>query len=189
MPAKKLTHPEQSNIRDFLTLLEARFIKHPQRHPDIIWQSVREQIEKQPEKLRSLHRMEETGGEPDVTGFDTSRNVYFFMDCSAESPAGRRSLCFDEKSLQERNEHPPKGSAEGLADSMGIQLLTEADYRHLQTLGPFDTKTSSWIQTPKVIRERGGALFGDCRYGAVFIYHNGAGSYYAARGFRGVLVV
>ncbi|MFM1745226.1 MAG: hypothetical protein RLZZ630_1163 [Bacteroidota bacterium] len=189
MSVKITIESDSSCIRDLLALLEARFIKHPQRHPDTIWQSVREQIEKQPEKLWSLHRMEETGGEPDVIGFDRSQNEYYFMDCSPESPIGRRSLCFDEKALQERKENPPKGSAEGLAEEMGIQLLTEADYRHLQTLGPFDTKTSSWIQTPKAIRERGGALFGDCRYGAVFIYHNGAGSYYAARGFRGVLVV
>jgi len=133
--------------------------------------------------------MEETGGEPGVTGFDSSRNVFFFMDCSPESPAGRRSLCFDEKALRERKDNPPGGSAAGMALSMGIELLTEADYCYLQTLGSFDTKTSSWIQTPEPIRALGGALFGDRRYGAVFVYHNGAGSYYAARGWRGVLAV
>ena len=180
---------ESSDIRDFLSLLETRFLKHPQRHPGIEWGTIRARLEHQPHKIYTLQQMEQTGGEPDLTGFDLESDLFVFMDCSPESPAGRRSLCFDERALRERNDNPPNGSASGMAEAMGIELLTEDDYRHLQSLGAFDTKTSSWIRTPDAIRLRGGALFGDCRYGAVFIYHNGAGSYYASRGFRGLMKV
>lgn len=176
-----------SDIRDFLSKLESRFLAHKQRHPGIDWQCVLEKLRLQPDRIIALQRMEATGGQPDVTAFDQDLNLFVFMDCAPESPKGRRSLCFDDKALHERKEHPPKGSAAGIAQAMGVELLTEKDYRHLQTLGAFDTKTSSWIQTPEPIRSLGGALFGDCRYGSVFVYHNGAGSYYAARGFRAML--
>lgn len=180
---------DPSTLRDFLSLLESRFIKHPQRHSGLEWASIRKKLEQHPDKIHTLQAMEDSGGEPDVTGYDQERELFLFMDCSPESPAGRRGLCFDDKALHERKEHPPKGSAAGMAQMMGIELLTEMDYRHLQSLGAFDTKTYSWIQTPQPIRVLGGALFGDCRYGAVFVYHNGAGSYYAARGFRGMLTI
>lgn len=189
MPSFNPISTGDNNPRELLAQLESRFNKHPERHAGIDWVIIRERIENQPDKLNALQLMEESGGEPDVTHFDSNRNLYLFMDCSPESPAGRRSLCFDENALKERKDNPPRGSALGRAAAMGIELLTETDYRYMQTLGSFDTKTSSWIQTPGPIRIRGGALFGDCRYGAVFVYHNGAGSYYAARGFRGVLAV
>lgn len=160
-----------------------------QRHPGIDWQIILGKLHQQPDKIATLQWMEDTGGEPDVTGFDAQTDRFLFMDCSSETPVGRRSLCYDETALRERKDNPPKGSAGGMAEAMGIELLTEDHYRHLQSLGSFDTKTSSWIRTPDEIRLRGGALFGDCRYGAVFVYHNGAGSYYAARGFRGLLTV
>lgn len=153
------------------------------------WPDVASKLLPQPAKLWSLWQMEESGGEPDVTGYDEKENCYVFTDCAAESPKGRRSLCYDAQALDSRKEHKPKDSALEMATAMGISLLTEQEYRELQQLGEFDTKTSSWIITPPSIRSRGGALFGDRRYGTVFTYHNGAESYYAARGFRGRLLV
>lgn len=170
-----------------LTTLEARFGKHKTRHQGITWSHVRERLLKAPKALASLHAMEETGGEPDVIGKEDGG--YVFCDCSSESPAGRRSLCFDRAALDARKANKPKGSAAELAASMGVALLTEEQYRHLQTLGTFDTKTSSWVATPADVRKLGGALFCDRRFGRVFVYHNGAESYYAARGFRTVLHV
>lgn len=170
-----------------LNTLEARFEKHVQRHQGITWSHVRERLLKAPKALASLHAMEETGGEPDVIGKEDGG--YVFCDCSAESPAGRRSLCFDRAALDARKANKPKGNAVEMAASMGVTLLTEEQYRHLQTLGTFDTKTSSWVATPKDVRDLGGALFCDRRFGRVFVYHNGAESYYAARGFRGMLHV
>lgn len=174
---------------DLLAVLESRFEKHPHRHPGIAWAGVRERLEANAGKLWSVREMERTGGEPDVVGYDEESDGYLFVDCSPESPLGRRSLCYDQAALDARKEHKPKGSAVALASSMGIELLTEAQYRALQELGEFDTRTSSWIATPAVIRKRGGALFCDRRYNHVFVYHNGAQSYYAARGFRGMLRV
>jgi hypothetical protein len=159
------------------------------RHKGIRWDMVQARLEATPDKLWSLAEMERTGGEPDVVGVDKKNGEYIFYDCSAESPAGRRSLCYDQEAFNSRKENKPKGSAVQLATSMGIELLTEEQYRHLQTLGTFDAKTSSWIKTPAPIRKLGGALFGDFRFGHVFVYHNGAESYYAARGFRGMLRV
>lgn len=184
--AKKLTE-EQG--KELLGLLKARFEKHPNRHPGIAWERVQEKLLAQPEKLWSLHEMEHTGGEPDVVGVEEQTGDYLFFDCVAESPKGRRSLCYDAEAREARKEHKPQDSAQNRAAAMGISLLTEAQYRALQQLGNFDTKTSSWIQTPAAIRQAGGALFCDRRYGHVFLYHNGAESYYAARGFRGVLAV
>lgn len=170
---------------ELLRLLEKRFEKHAERHPEITWASVQARLEKRPETLQTLHVMEETGGEPDVIGFDKKSGKYIFCDCSPESPKGRRSVCYDPEALESRKEHKPKHSAVGMAHEMGVELLTKEQYNALQELGEFDTKTSSWVVTPDDIRERGGALFGDRRFGHVFIYHNGAESYYAARGFRG----
>lgn len=172
-----------------LKLLEQRFEKFPERHPDIRWNDVLERLESNENKLWSLNEMEDTGGEPDVIGFDEESGKYIFCDCSAETPKGRRSICYDQDALDSRKEHKPKSSAIGMANEMGIILLSEKDYRHLQTLGKFDSKTSCWLLTPADIRTRGGAIFGDLRYDHVFIYHNGAESYYAARGFRGLLAV
>jgi hypothetical protein len=172
-----------------LATLEARFAKNANRHPGLDWGEVRAALEASTDKLWSLHEMERTGGEPDVVGHDESTGEYVFVDCSAESPAGRRSLCYDRPGLESRKEHRPKNSAVDMAAAMGIELLTEQQYRDLQQRGSFDTKTSSWVQTPASIRELGGALFCDRRYGHVFTYHNGAESYYAARGFRGSLRV
>lgn len=171
---------------DLLQLLSARFEQHPERHPELAWSRVQERLLANPEKLHSLSLMEESGGEPDLLCIE-DRWLYF--DCSPESPAGRRSLCYDARALNERKENKPVHSAVARAAEMGIELLDETHYRHLQTLGNFDCKTSSWICTPASIRQLGGALFGDRRYGAVFIYHNGAQSYYASRGFRGCLTV
>ncbi|MGE3273902.1 MAG: DUF4256 domain-containing protein [Vicinamibacterales bacterium] len=171
-----------------LQTLQARFDAHPRRHPKLSWTDVQARLEKRPESLRALGEMEATGGEPDVIGRETSGAVVF-CDCAAESPAGRRSLCFDRAALDARKENKPAGSAVEMAHAMGITLLTEAEYRQLQELGEFDLKTSSWIQTPAAIRSLGGALFCDRRYDTVFVYHNGAQSYYAARGFRGLLRV
>ena len=167
-----------------LETLEARFEANMHRHEGFQWTKVRAKLEAEPDKLWSLSEMESTGGEPDVVGKDDETGEYLFYDCSAESPKGRRSACYDEAARKARKEHPPKASAVGLASAMGAELLTEAEYRRLQELGACDTKTSSWVQTPPEIRELGGAIFGDYRYGTVFIYHNGADSYYAARGFR-----
>ena len=159
------------------------------RHRDIEWTKVQAKLEDNTEKLWSLNEMERTGGEPDVVGYDTKTGEFVFYDCSPESPTGRRSVCYDHEALESRKEHKPKDSAIGMAAAMGIEILTEEQYRQLQKLGKFDTKTSSWIQTPSDIRTLGGALFCDCRYDHVFVYHNGAESYYAARAFRGSLMV
>ncbi|HNA57623.1 MAG TPA: DUF4256 domain-containing protein [Chitinophagales bacterium] len=175
--------------QELLDILKKRFDKHPQRHKDIKWASVLKKLEASPKALWSLNEMEMTGGEPDVVGMDPSTGKFIFMDCSPESPSGRRSLCYDDAAHASRKEHKPAGSAMGLAAEMGIELLDETWYRHLQTLGNFDNKTSSWLQTPSPIRKLGGAIFGDFRYATVFVYHNGAESYYAARGFRGMLLV
>lgn len=174
---------------DQLELLEARFSKHMHRHPGIAWPDVQERLEGNPSALRSLQTMESTGGEPDVIGQDKKSKSYTFCDCAAESPTGRRSLCYDREALDSRKENKPADNAVEMAAAMGIALLTEAQYRELQALGDFDLKTSSWISTPPEVRTLGGALFCDRRYGLVFLYHNGAQSYYAARGFRGLLKV
>ncbi len=169
-----------------LATLKSRFERYPNRHTGIHWPTVEARIAANNKALTSLAAMDASGGEPDVIGLN-ERDEILYCDCSAESPAGRRSLCFDDSALDARKENKPAGSAVGMAASMGIELLTEADYRHLQTLGEFDLKTSSWIATPIAVRALGGALFCDRRYGQVFVYHNGAQSYYAARGFRGSL--
>lgn len=175
-----------SNSQELLKTLQARFERHPNRHPGLDWAEVRARLEGKPDHLRALQEMERTGGEPDVIGRDPKTGAYLFCDCSAESPSGRRSVCFDRAGLESRKKHQPAHNAVDLAAELGIELLTEDQYRDLQKLGEFDTKTSSWIQTPAAIRKRGGALFGDRRYDTVFVYHNGAQSYYAARGFRGL---
>jgi hypothetical protein len=172
-----------------LAALNTRFEKHMSWHRGVDWHDVQSRLESSPEKLQSLHAMESTGGEPDVVGLDKKTGEVIFCDCSAESPGGRRSLCFDRDALESRKENKPENSATDMAAAMGIKLLTEAEYRDLQKLGCFDTKTSSWVETPAAIRKRGGALFCDRRYDTVFVYHNGAQSYYAARGFRGMLRV
>ena len=172
-----------------LGVLQARFQKNMNRHRGLEWTKVQARLEANPEKLRSLHEMESTGGDPDVVGHDKKTGEYMFYDCSAESPKGRRSLCYDREALDSRKENKPKGDALDLAAAMGVELLTEEQYRELQMLGEFDTKTSSWVKTPSAIRKLGGALFCDRRFNTVFVYHNGAESYYAARGFRGSLRV
>jgi hypothetical protein len=174
-------------LEELLTALKARFEKHRNRHQGMEWAAVRARLEASVEKLWSLHEMERTGGEPDVVGHDETAGEYIFYDCSAESPKARRSLCYDHEALESRKEHKPEDSAAGMVAAMGIELLTEEQYRDLQKLGEFDTKTSSWVKTPPEIRKLGGALFCDRRYDTVFLYHNGAESYYAARGFRGSL--
>ncbi len=182
---KKELSADQS--KELLEILEARFHKNENRHQGLEWEKIKAKLDTNADKLWSLHEMESSGGEPDVVGYDDKTGEYFFYDCSAESPKGRRSVCYDREALKSRKEHKPKNSANDMAATMGIELLTEEQYRELQELGSFDTKTSSWIQTPSAIRELGGALFADRRYNHVFVYHNGAESYYAARGFRGVL--
>ena len=172
-----------------LKTLQERFEKHQDRHKGLAWKEVQQRLEAHPEKLWSLQQMEETGGEPDVVIFDKKSKQLLFIDCSKETPKGRRSLCYDQEALNSRKEHKPKNSALNLAAEMGIELLSEEQYRELQQLGDFDLKTSSWLQTPASVRELGGAIFGDRRYDRVFIYHNGAQSYYAVRGFRGVLKI
>ncbi len=172
-----------------LGVLRARFEKNSNRHEGLAWAKVQARLEANPQKLWSLQEMERTGGEPDVVGQDKKTGKYVFYDCSAESPKGRRSFCYDGEALESRKEHKPKNSAMGMAAAMGIELLTEEQYRELQELGEFDAKTSSWVKTPANIRELGGALFCDRRFDHVFVYHNGAESYYAARGFRGWLRV
>lgn len=169
--------------------LKARFEKNMNRHKTIAWAKVQERLQAHAEKLWSLNEMEASGGEPDVVAQDKKTGEFIFYDCSAESPSGRRSLCYDEEALRSRKENKPKSSALDVAAAMGIELLSEEEYRELQTLGNFDTKTSSWVKTPPEVRELGGALFCDRRYNKVFLYHNGAESYYAARGFRGSLRV
>lgn len=183
---QKLTAKERD---DLLSLLRTRFEKHTERHKGIAWENVAKRLTDNPDKLWSLHEMEQTGGEPDVVAYDSGKKAFVFVDCSAESPKGRRSLCYDRKALDARKENKPAGSALEMAAAMGAEILSEAQYRELQKLGRFDTKTSSWIATPDAIRKLGGALFCDCRFNAVFVYHNGAESYYAARGFRCVLYV
>jgi len=172
-----------------LKTLRTRFEQNVNRHRGLDWAKVRARLESDPAKLRSLHEMERTGGEPDVVGHDEKTGVFIFFDCSPESPSGRRSLCYDRAALDARKEAKPRSSALDMAAAMGIEILTEEQYRALQQLGEFDTKTSSWLATPTAIRTRGGAIFGDRRYDHVFTYHNGAQSYYAGRGFRGALRV
>ena len=175
--------------QELLRTLKARFENNMNRHKGIEWTKVQAKLEANPEKLWSLNEMERTGGEPDVIGYDKKTGEYIFYDCSAESPKNRRSLCYDREALESRKEYKPENSALDMAAAMGIEILTEEQYRELQKLGKFDTKTSSWVKTPSDIRKLGGALFCDRRYNAVFVYHNGAESYYAARGFRGSLKV
>lgn len=181
--------PSAAEREALLETLAARFAKHPARHPGLAWPAVRARLEARPDKVASLHAMERTGGEPDVVVFDDRPGDLVFVDCAAESPPGRRSLCYDREALDARKESKPAGAATQLAEAMGIVLPTESEYRALQQLGAFDTKTSSWLATPPAIRQLGGAIFGDRRYGQVFVYHNGASSYYAVRGFRGLLTV
>jgi len=187
MENKKYLSPEQRST--LISVLKDRFDKNPSRHKNLEWANVQAKLEANPEKLWSLNEMERTGGEPDVIGNNTNTNEYLFYDCSAESPKDRRSVCYDREALESRKENKPKNSAIAMASEMGIELLTEEQYRELQQFGNFDTKTSSWIKTPAEIRKLGGAIFADFRYGTVFVYHNGAESYYAARGFRGLLRV
>ena len=184
---RKDLSPEQAE--ELLRALKARFEKNMNRHKGLEWAQVQAKLEANAEKLWSLNEMERTGGEPDVVGHDKKTGEYIFYDCSAESPNGRRSICYDGEALESRKEHKPKNNAIDMAAAMGIELLTEEQYRELQELGDFDTKTSSWVQTPADIRELGGAFFCDRRYNHVFLYHNGAESYYAARAFRGSLRV
>ena len=184
---KKQLSPQQSE--ELLNTLKARFAKNMSRHKGLDWISIQPKLQANPNKLWSLYEMEKTGGEPDVVGYDKKTDEYIFYDCSAESPKDRRSLCYDDDALQTRKEHKPKDSAINMAAAMGIELLTEDQYRQLQQLGAFDTKTSSWVKTPADIRKLGGAIFCDRRYNTVFLYHNGAESYYAARGFRASLRV
>lgn len=172
-----------------LATLQARFDKNMKRHKGMDWATVQARLEASPKKLESLNQMETTGGEPDVIGQDKASGEFIFCDCSAESPAGRRSACYDEAALNARKENKPANSAVAMATAMGVELLTESEYRELQKLGKFDAKTSSWLKTPEAIRKLDGAIFGDFRYDTVFIYHNGVQSYYAARGFRGLLRV
>ena len=175
--------------KELLTCLKTRFEKNKNRLKGLNWADVQAKLGSAPEKLWSLNEMERTGGEPDVVGYDKKTDEYIFYDCSAESPGGRRSLCYDREALDARKEFKPENSAVDLAAEMGIELLTEGQYRELQQLGKFDAKTSSWLKTPREVRKLGGAMFADFRYGQVFVYHNGAQSYYAARGFRGLLKV
>jgi Protein of unknown function (DUF4256) len=184
---KQRLSPEQS--AELFRVLKARFEKNMNRHPDLEWDKVSARLEASAGKLWSLNEMEKTGGEPDVVGHDQETGEYIFVDCSVESPKGRRSACYDREALDSRKEHKPKNSSVDMAAAMGIELLSEEQYRGLQKLGSFDTKTSSWVKTPSDIRKLGGALFCDHRFGIVFLYHNGAESYYAARGFRGSLRV
>jgi hypothetical protein len=186
---KKSRQLTGEQAKTLLRTLKARFEKHMNRHKGLKWEAVQARLEKNAGKLWSLHEMEESGGEPDIVGTDKKSGGFIFYDCSAETPKGRRSLCYDHEALVSRKDHPPAGSAMDMAAEMGIEILTEEQYRELQKLGEFDLKTSSWILTPPSIRKLGGALFGDRRYGQVFIYHNGAPSYYAARAFRGSLVI
>ncbi len=186
MSGRKLSEDDANSL---LKILKSRFEKHAERHKSVNWNIVEGRLMERPEKLWALNEMEISGGEPDVVGSVKESGQVIFMDCSPESPKGRRSLCYDKAARINRKEHPPKNSAMEIANSMGIEILTEEQYRFLQKQGTFDTKTSSWITTPEDVRNLGGAEFADFRYGKVFIYHNSAESYYAARGFRGVLFV
>ena len=183
---KKLSTEQQEEL---FTILKNRFTHHGHRHKELKWSEIQARLEAKPGKLWSLFQMEETGGEPDVIGKEENTGEYIFFDCATESPKGRRSVCYDHEALENRKQNKPKNSAVSMADEMGIQLLTEQQYQDLQKLGNFDLKTSSWISTPIAIRKLGGALFCDRRYDTVFTYHNGADSYYASRGFRGMLKV
>ena len=183
----KVLDPKQRE--ELLKTLKTRFDQNKGRHAGLDWAGVQARLEAKPEKLWSLAEMERTGGEPDVVGLDASTGEYLFIDCSVESPKGRRSICYDREALDSRKENKPDDSALGMADAIGVEILNEARYRELQALGAFDTKTSSWLLTPPAIRKLGGAIFGDRRFDHVFLYHNGAESYYAARGFRGLLRV
>jgi hypothetical protein len=183
---KKLELHEQEEL---IETLQQRFKKNMSRHPNVVWEKILAKLEAQPNKLWSLHQMEQTGGEPDVVGHDLKSGAYIFCDCSTESPKGRRSICYDHEALESRKEHKPENSAVQMAMDMGVELLNEEEYRTLQTVGKFDLKTSSWIKTPVAIRKLGGALFCDRRFDHVFTYHNGAESYYAARGFRAAVTV
>ena len=187
MSTKKKLSPEQRD--ELLKILKTRFEKNTSRHKEIDWANVQAKLQVNTEKLWSLNEMEITGGEPDVVGHDKKTGEYIFYDCSSESPKGRRSICYDHEALEARKEHKPEDSAVNMAADIGVEILTEEEYRYLQKLGNFDTKTSSWIATPAAIRKLGGAVFCDRRYATVFLYHNGAESYYAARGFRGSLRV
>lgn len=184
--SKKHSAAERDGL---LKILKGRFEKNMKRHKGIEWATVQAKLESNPDRLWTLQQMEDTGGEPDVIGMDKKTGAIIFCDCSAESPKGRRSLCYDGQALKERKEFKPDDSAMEAAAAMGIEMLDETGYRELQKFGPFDAKTSSWLKTPPDIRNLGGAIFGDFRYGTVFIYHNGAQSYYAARGFRGFLKI
>ena len=179
----------QERIDELIKILKLRFEKNMSRHKVMNWPEIQRRLETNLSKLWSLNEMEETGGEPDVVEFDKKTGEYIFYDCAPESPKGRRSICYDEEALETRKEHKPKHSAQGMATEMGIEILTEKQYRDLQKLGSFDSKTSSWLATPADIRERGGAIFADYRFGHVFVYHNGVESYYGGRGFRGLLRV
>jgi hypothetical protein len=184
-----MTEPTPNPHPDLLEILQARFQANPSRHPGVDWSDVVSRLQEHPEKLRSLGAMEETGGEPDVVGRDPASGELRFVDCSPQSPKGRRSVCYDPAALASRKKNKPRDSALGMAEAIGATLLTEEEYLTLQALGDFDTTTSSWVLTPTDVRDRGGAIFGDRRFGHVFVYHNGAESYYAARGFRCVLRV
>lgn len=186
MPTKPLLPEERDKL---LHTLRTRFEKNKNRHQGLEWAEVQARLEADPEKLGSLNQMEQTGGEPDVVSRDERSGEFIFYDCSAESPKGRRSVCYDQEAQEGRKNYPPEHNAAGMAAAMGIELLTETEYRALQQLGRFDLKTSSWVKTPAAVRKLGGALFCDRRYDTVFVYHNGADSYYAARGFRGSLKV
>lgn len=183
----KELQPEQQE--ELLQILKKRFEENKNRHEHIEWRSLQQRLEENAHKLWSLYQMEKTGGEPDVVGYDPTTDQYIFYDCSPESPKGRRSVCYDQQALDSRKNNKPENSAIQMASEMGIEILSEAGYRELQQLGQFDLKTSSWLETPQDIRNLGGAIFGDRRYNTVFVYHNGAESYYAARGFRGALRV
>lgn len=186
---KKSKKPDAAQTKALLELLEKRFLKNMNRHNAVTWADVLQRVQSNPDALWSLHEMERTGGEPDVVQFKSTSGKWFFVDCAAESPSGRRSLCYDKAGLESRKEHKPMHAACELAAEMGVEFMDESQYRQLQQLGEFDLKTSSWLKTPDAIRNLGGALFGDRRYDTVFVYHNGAQSYYAARGFRGVLEI
>lgn len=185
----KNLEPTPKQLEDLINTLKFRFENNKKRHQKIEWSKIEAKLKANKLNLLSLYQMEQTGGEPDVIDFDKEKEVYTFCDCSAESPKDRRSLCYDTEALESRKEFKPKNSAKNMAKEMGIELITEEQYRKLQTFGEFDTKTSSWIETPITIRKLGGAIFADRRYDHVFVYHNGAESYYASRGFRGILKV